>query len=164
VKRHHIQRHHPLQDRKIRHRHRTRLPKRLSHRRTNRRCSNYRPYFEQYYRKWYVYSIISLTSHTSQLNPLSHSNLSPSNITALPRPSIFSTAFSPNSHIPFFRLLNPHPLPKLNSTKVASSGTNIYLLCASGACSDWSFGSVSITGGKASTKCSNIPSGSGASC
>jgi polygalacturonase len=45
---------------------------------------------------------------------------------------------------------------------VASSATNIYILCASGACSDWTWSGVSITGGKTSSECSNIPSG--ASC
>lgn len=45
---------------------------------------------------------------------------------------------------------------------VASSGTNIYILCASGACSGWTWKGVSVTGGKTSSSCSNIPSG--ASC
>lgn len=45
---------------------------------------------------------------------------------------------------------------------VASSATNIYILCASGACSNWTWSGVSVTGGKKSTKCENIPSG--ASC
>lgn len=47
---------------------------------------------------------------------------------------------------------------------VTSSGTNIYLLCGKGSCSDWTFSSIVVTGGKTSTKCSNIPSGSGATC
>ncbi|KAH7062146.1 polygalacturonase [Macrophomina phaseolina] len=47
---------------------------------------------------------------------------------------------------------------------VASSGTDVYILCASGACSNWKWSGVSVTGGKKSTKCSGIPSGSGASC
>ncbi|QDS74224.1 Polygalacturonase [Venturia effusa] len=47
---------------------------------------------------------------------------------------------------------------------VASSGTNIYLLCGKGSCSDWTFSNIAVTGGKTSTKCTNIPSGSGASC
>lgn len=46
---------------------------------------------------------------------------------------------------------------------VASSGTNIYLLCAKGACSNWTWSGNSVTGGKKSTKCSNIPTG-GAAC
>ncbi|KAI3394228.1 hypothetical protein diail_3003 [Diaporthe ilicicola] len=46
---------------------------------------------------------------------------------------------------------------------VASSGTNIYLLCGKGSCSDWTWSGNSVTGGKASTKCENIPSG-GAAC
>lgn len=52
----------------------------------------------------------------------------------------------------------------LNGVKgtVASSATNVYILCASGACSDWTWESVSVTGGKTSSKCENIPSG--ASC
>jgi galacturan 1,4-alpha-galacturonidase len=45
---------------------------------------------------------------------------------------------------------------------VASSGTNVYILCASGACSGWKWKGVNVTGGKKSTKCSGIPSG--ASC
>ncbi|RDW82043.1 hypothetical protein BP6252_03155 [Coleophoma cylindrospora] len=43
---------------------------------------------------------------------------------------------------------------------VASSGTNVYILCAS--CSAWTWTGVSITGGKTSSKCAGIPSG--ASC
>lgn len=45
---------------------------------------------------------------------------------------------------------------------VSSSATNVYILCASGACSDWTWESVSVTGGKTSTGCENVPSG--ASC
>nr|BAG72102.1 endopolygalacturonase [Venturia nashicola] len=47
---------------------------------------------------------------------------------------------------------------------VASSGTNIYILCGKGSCSDWTFSNVAVTGGKKSTACLNIPSGSGATC
>ncbi|OJD34167.1 glycoside hydrolase family 28 protein [Diplodia corticola] len=47
---------------------------------------------------------------------------------------------------------------------VASSGTDVYILCAKGACSGWSGSGISVTGGKSSTKCSNIPSGAGISC
>ncbi|KAL1900716.1 Polygalacturonase 1 [Ceratocystis pirilliformis] len=43
---------------------------------------------------------------------------------------------------------------------VASSGTDVYILCAS--CSKWSWSGVSVTGGKTSTKCKGIPTG--ASC
>ncbi|RDW62700.1 hypothetical protein BP5796_11002 [Coleophoma crateriformis] len=43
---------------------------------------------------------------------------------------------------------------------VASSGTNIYILCAS--CSSWTWSGVSVTGGKTSSKCTGIPTG--ASC
>lgn len=45
---------------------------------------------------------------------------------------------------------------------VDSDATNIYILCGSGSCSDWTWTGVSVTGGKTSTKCENIPSG--ASC
>jgi len=45
---------------------------------------------------------------------------------------------------------------------VSSSATDIYILCGSGACSDWTWSDVSVTGGKTSSKCANIPSG--ASC
>ena len=42
---------------------------------------------------------------------------------------------------------------------VASSATNIYILCASGACSNWTWSGVSVTGGKKSSKCENVPTG-----
>ncbi|KAL9618542.1 MAG: hypothetical protein Q9160_006726 [Pyrenula sp. 1 TL-2023] len=41
---------------------------------------------------------------------------------------------------------------------VASGATDVYILCASGACSNWKWSGVSVTGGKTSTKCSNVPS------
>jgi len=41
---------------------------------------------------------------------------------------------------------------------VESSATNVYLLCGSGSCSDWTWTDVSSTGGKTSTKCENYPS------
>ncbi|KAL3426903.1 endopolygalacturonase [Phlyctema vagabunda] len=47
---------------------------------------------------------------------------------------------------------------------VAAKGTNIYILCGKGSCSNWKFSGISVTGGKKSTACSNIPSGSGAAC
>ncbi|RDW77119.1 putative polygalacturonase 2-2 [Coleophoma cylindrospora] len=47
---------------------------------------------------------------------------------------------------------------------VASSGTDVYILCGSGSCSGWKWSSIAVTGGKKSTACKNIPSGSGASC
>ncbi|VUC31385.1 unnamed protein product [Clonostachys rosea] len=43
---------------------------------------------------------------------------------------------------------------------VKSSGTNVYILCAS--CKNWTWTGNSVTGGKASTKCKGVPSG--ASC
>lgn len=45
---------------------------------------------------------------------------------------------------------------------VDSDATNIYILCGEGSCSDWTWAGVSVTGGKTSDKCSNIPTG--ASC
>lgn len=41
---------------------------------------------------------------------------------------------------------------------VSSSATNVYILCAKGACSNWTWTNVSVKGGKTSTKCSNVPS------
>ncbi|KAJ4416554.1 Polygalacturonase 1 [Gnomoniopsis sp. IMI 355080] len=46
---------------------------------------------------------------------------------------------------------------------VKSSATDVYILCGKGSCSNWKWSGVSISGGKKSSKCSNIPSG-GASC
>lgn len=45
---------------------------------------------------------------------------------------------------------------------VSSSGTDVYILCGSGSCSDWTWSGVSVTGGKKSSACKNVPSG--ASC
>jgi polygalacturonase len=45
---------------------------------------------------------------------------------------------------------------------VASSATDIYVLCGSGSCSGWKWSGVSVTGGKKSSSCENVPSG--ASC
>ncbi|PVH80831.1 glycoside hydrolase family 28 protein [Cadophora sp. DSE1049] len=46
---------------------------------------------------------------------------------------------------------------------VASGATRVYILCGKGSCSNWTWSGVTFTGGKTSTKCSNIPSG-GAKC
>lgn len=45
---------------------------------------------------------------------------------------------------------------------VASGGTNVYILCGEGSCSDWTWTGVSITGGETSSACANVPTG--ASC
>ncbi|KAF5864912.1 hypothetical protein ETB97_006142 [Aspergillus alliaceus] len=45
---------------------------------------------------------------------------------------------------------------------VTSDATDIYILCGSGSCTNWTWSGVSITGGKKSEKCKNIPTG--ASC
>ncbi len=42
---------------------------------------------------------------------------------------------------------------------VESTATDIYILCGSGSCSDWTWDGVDVTGGETSTKCENIPSG-----
>ncbi|KAF2020427.1 glycoside hydrolase family 28 protein [Aaosphaeria arxii CBS 175.79] len=47
---------------------------------------------------------------------------------------------------------------------VTSKATPVYLLCGKGSCSNWKWTGVKVTGGVKSTKCQNIPSGSGASC
>lgn len=41
---------------------------------------------------------------------------------------------------------------------VESSAYNIYILCGSGSCSDWTWTDVSSTGGKTSSSCENVPS------
>ncbi|KAJ5203278.1 hypothetical protein N7449_005357 [Penicillium cf. viridicatum] len=45
---------------------------------------------------------------------------------------------------------------------VSSSATDVQILCAPGACSNWSWSGVNVKGGKTSSKCKGIPSG--ASC
>ncbi|KAI8963420.1 glycoside hydrolase family 28 protein [Daldinia sp. FL1419] len=52
-------------------------------------------------------------------------------------------------------------LNKVTGT-VAKDATNVYILCGKGSCSNWSWSGVSVSGGKKSSKCANIPSG--ASC
>lgn len=42
---------------------------------------------------------------------------------------------------------------------VESDATDIYILCGSGSCSDWTWSGVSVTGGKTSSKCEGVPSG-----
>ncbi|PYH92578.1 putative endopolygalacturonase II [Aspergillus ellipticus CBS 707.79] len=41
---------------------------------------------------------------------------------------------------------------------VASGATEIYLLCGSGSCTDWTWDDVKVTGGKKSSACKNYPS------
>ncbi|KAK6087011.1 endopolygalacturonase 1 [Seiridium cupressi] len=54
------------------------------------------------------------------------------------------------------------PITDLTVSKVtgsvASSATDVYILCGKGACSNWTWSGNSITGGKKSSKCANIPS------
>ncbi|KAI4700238.1 glycoside hydrolase 28 protein [Alternaria sp. BMP 2799] len=45
---------------------------------------------------------------------------------------------------------------------VAAKGTDVYILCGKGSCSNWTWTGNSVTGGKKSTSCLNIPTG--ASC
>ncbi|CAN8096193.1 unnamed protein product [Discula destructiva] len=45
---------------------------------------------------------------------------------------------------------------------VNSDAVNVYIECGSGSCTNWSWTGVSVTGGKKSTSCLNVPSG--ASC
>ncbi|PWY88855.1 polygalacturonase-4 precursor (PG-IV) [Aspergillus sclerotioniger CBS 115572] len=40
---------------------------------------------------------------------------------------------------------------------VESSGTNIYIVCGSDSCTDWTWTTVDITGGKTSSDCENVP-------
>ncbi|KAK2008242.1 family 28 glycosyl hydrolase [Colletotrichum eremochloae] len=42
---------------------------------------------------------------------------------------------------------------------VAPSGADVYILCAPGACSDWKWNDVSVTGGQKQLNCSGIPDG-----
>lgn len=41
---------------------------------------------------------------------------------------------------------------------VSSDATPIYILCGKGACSDWTWSGVKVTGGEKSSKCQNVPS------
>jgi polygalacturonase len=41
---------------------------------------------------------------------------------------------------------------------VNSKATDVYILCAAGACSNWSWSGVKVTGGQSSKACQNVPS------
>ncbi|KAI1116224.1 glycoside hydrolase [Nemania sp. NC0429] len=47
---------------------------------------------------------------------------------------------------------------------VGSDAARVYIECGVGSCSGWSWSGVSITGGKKSSSCQNVPSGNGVSC
>lgn len=44
------------------------------------------------------------------------------------------------------------------SGAVSSSGYDVVITCGSGACSDWTWSNVVVTGGKKYSKCTNVPS------
>lgn len=43
--------------------------------------------------------------------------------------------------------------------EVESDALNVYVLCAAGACEDWSWSGVDVTGGQGCDDCLNVPSG-----
>lgn len=45
------------------------------------------------------------------------------------------------------------------SGAVASTGYDVVVTCGSGACSDWTWSNVVVTGGKTYSKCTNVPTG-----
>lgn len=47
---------------------------------------------------------------------------------------------------------------------VGSDAARVYVECGVGSCSGWNWSGVSITGGKKSSSCQNVPSGGGVSC
>ncbi|PQE27800.1 polygalacturonase 5 protein [Rutstroemia sp. NJR-2017a BVV2] len=47
---------------------------------------------------------------------------------------------------------------------VESTATNILVECGSGSCTNWTWTGVSVTGGKTSSSCLNVPSSGGVSC
>lgn len=46
---------------------------------------------------------------------------------------------------------------------VAPSATDVYILCGQGACSGWTWSGITVSGGKKSTQCRNMPPG-GSTC
>lgn len=44
------------------------------------------------------------------------------------------------------------------SGAVSSSGYDVVITCGSGSCSDWTWSSVLVTGGKTYGSCTNVPS------
>ena len=49
--------------------------------------------------------------------------------------------------------------PKQSRLLTCSCEIVVYILCASGACSDWTWTGVSVTGGATDSKCENVPTG-----
>lgn len=47
---------------------------------------------------------------------------------------------------------------------VGNQAANVYIECGVGSCSNWSWSGVSVTGGKKSSSCLNVPSGGSVSC
>lgn len=47
---------------------------------------------------------------------------------------------------------------------VGGDAARVYIECGVGSCSGWRWSGVSITGGKKSSSCQNVPSGNGVSC
>ncbi|KAL1835301.1 hypothetical protein VTK73DRAFT_5798 [Phialemonium thermophilum] len=62
---------------------------------------------------------------------------------------------SPTSGIPITHLTVQNIA---GSGAVSSSGYNVVIACGSGACSDWTWSGVDVTGGKTYGSCSNVPS------
>jgi polygalacturonase len=58
---------------------------------------------------------------------------------------------------------NGVPITNFNLSNVTgtvlSSAVNIHIECGTGSCRNWSWSGVSITGGKKSTTCMNVPAG-----
>lgn len=63
---------------------------------------------------------------------------------------------TPTSNIPITKLVLDNIA---GSDGVESSGYNIVIACGSGACSDWTWTDVEVTGGKTYSDCLNVPSG-----
>jgi galacturan 1,4-alpha-galacturonidase len=50
------------------------------------------------------------------------------------------------------------------SGSVRSGGTNVYVMCAAGGCSDWTWSGVSVSGGNKGMRCMNPPSAAARYC
>lgn len=63
---------------------------------------------------------------------------------------------TPTSGIPITNLV----LDSISgSDAVESSAYNIVIVCGTGACSDWTWTDVTVTGGQTYDSCTNVPSG-----
>jgi polygalacturonase len=104
--------------------------------------------------------IKTISGDTGTVTSVTYSDITLSGITdygIVVRQDYDGTTGVPTNGIPITKFVLDNVVGTVEST-----ATNIWILCGSGSCSDWTWTDVSVTGGKTSSDCLNVPSG--ASC